>query len=172
VAVVTTAAAVRHVIGTFQITIPVRTKEVLLAPEQRLLSNLRSIELAIPKRDRWYLPSVATSPDCCARGWIRRSFEHRRTITFRRSAASDSDERDVQVVRTNDRGSVGDLIALGAIGGATPIVLSLLVLALLLVASYLWIKNCRPGGIRLLITAVVGVVVGIIFYLRLRTIGR
>ena len=45
----------RRVLGVFQLTIPIGTKRELLAPEQRLLSVLRWIELSIPVADRWYL---------------------------------------------------------------------------------------------------------------------
>src|SRR5262249_8105105 len=44
----------RHVVGTFQITIPVKTKEILLGPELRLLSVLRWIAERMPLTDRWY----------------------------------------------------------------------------------------------------------------------
>jgi hypothetical protein len=44
----------RIVLGSFQITIPVRTKEVMLAPEERLLAVLRWIQESIPANDRWY----------------------------------------------------------------------------------------------------------------------
>lgn len=43
----------RRILGTFQITIPVRAKEEILAGEARLLSNLRWIERAIPAGNRW-----------------------------------------------------------------------------------------------------------------------
>jgi hypothetical protein len=45
----------RRVLGVFHITIPVSTKAALLEPEERLLSVLRWIELAIPLDSRWYL---------------------------------------------------------------------------------------------------------------------
>ncbi len=44
----------QRVFGSFQITIPVRTKEVLLRPEERALSILRWIEEGIPLESRWY----------------------------------------------------------------------------------------------------------------------
>lgn len=44
----------RRVLGAFQISIPVLTREVLLDPEERLLSVLRWILLSIPTHDRWY----------------------------------------------------------------------------------------------------------------------
>ena len=43
----------RRVIGTFQVTIPVTTKDLMLDSEERLLSNLRWIEQSIPEGDRW-----------------------------------------------------------------------------------------------------------------------
>jgi hypothetical protein len=45
----------RKVLGVFHLTIPVSTKELLLATELRRLSILRWIELAIPVESRWYL---------------------------------------------------------------------------------------------------------------------
>jgi hypothetical protein len=44
----------RHIVGSYQITIPVRTKEVLVAPEIRLLSVLRWILKSMSTDDRWY----------------------------------------------------------------------------------------------------------------------
>jgi hypothetical protein len=43
----------RKVLGSFQVTIPVRTKEVMLGPEERLLAVLRWIQRSIPATDRW-----------------------------------------------------------------------------------------------------------------------
>jgi murein tripeptide amidase MpaA len=45
----------RRVLGAFQLTIPVKTKEVLLEREERDLSVLRWIAEAIPHHNRWYL---------------------------------------------------------------------------------------------------------------------
>jgi hypothetical protein len=44
----------RRVVGSYQLTIPVRTKEVIVGPESRLLSVLRWILEAVPAGDRWY----------------------------------------------------------------------------------------------------------------------
>jgi glutaminase-like protein len=44
----------RKVLGSFQLTIPVHTKEVILEPEVRLLSVLRWIRQSIPENDRWH----------------------------------------------------------------------------------------------------------------------
>lgn len=44
----------RRVLGAFQLTIPVKAKEVLLVTEERDLSVLRWIAQAIPHQSRWY----------------------------------------------------------------------------------------------------------------------
>jgi murein tripeptide amidase MpaA len=44
----------RRVTGTFQVSIPVSTREALRVPEERLLSVLRWIARGIPHHDRWY----------------------------------------------------------------------------------------------------------------------
>ena len=43
----------RHIVGSFQLTIPVREKAEILPGQERLLSNLRWIERAIPANNRW-----------------------------------------------------------------------------------------------------------------------
>jgi len=45
----------RRVSGAFQLTIPVKAKKLLLAPEERDLSVLRWIGEAIPQQSRWHL---------------------------------------------------------------------------------------------------------------------
>jgi hypothetical protein len=44
----------RRMMGAFQVVIPVKTKAVMLGPEERLLSVLRWIEKSIPHSNRWY----------------------------------------------------------------------------------------------------------------------
>jgi len=44
----------RRVVGTFQVTVPVSTKEALLDPEEQLLSILRWIQQGIPQPSQWY----------------------------------------------------------------------------------------------------------------------
>ena len=45
----------RRILGSYQVSIPVRTREVMLVPEERLLSVLKWIQLSIPANDRWFL---------------------------------------------------------------------------------------------------------------------
>jgi len=44
----------RRTVGAFELAIPIRTKEVLLEPEERMLSLLRWVQKAIPKQSRWF----------------------------------------------------------------------------------------------------------------------
>ncbi|MFI5394243.1 MAG: M14 family metallopeptidase [Candidatus Binatia bacterium] len=44
----------RRVLGSFQLSIPVETREALLGPEERLLSVLRWVAKGIPHDNRWY----------------------------------------------------------------------------------------------------------------------
>jgi hypothetical protein len=44
----------RRMLGSFQISIPVTTKNVMLEPEERLLAIMRWILLSVPLHDRWY----------------------------------------------------------------------------------------------------------------------
>jgi hypothetical protein len=45
----------RRILGSYQISIPVKTANVLLGPEERLLSVLKWIRKSIPPSDRWFL---------------------------------------------------------------------------------------------------------------------
>jgi hypothetical protein len=44
----------RHTLGAFQIQIPVKTKQTILEPEERIYSVLKWIEQTIPHENRWY----------------------------------------------------------------------------------------------------------------------
>ena len=44
----------RRIVGSYQITVPVRRKQVMLPNEMRLLSVLRRILQSVPTDGRWY----------------------------------------------------------------------------------------------------------------------
>lgn len=162
----------RHILGSFQITIPVRTKEVLLAPEQRLLSTLRWIERAIPQTDRWfstfqrYVGQVAMRVD---------------GLGGDSSVVTPSPAGDWQLPTPTTPSSVTCrsfaiavaallamlVILLGAAASAVQIVLGLLVVALLLVVGHAWVTTCRPSLWRLLATLGLGLLAGAIILLLL-----
>jgi hypothetical protein len=172
IAAVAPARVWRQILGSFQITIPVRTKEVILGPEQRLLSNLRWIERAIPSTDRWfpvfrrYVGQVASRVD--GLGGDSGKVAPSPSGDWEQPTATSTICRSLELTTA---ALLAMLVILGATTGAVQVVLGLFVLALLFVVGYAWIKNCRPSGGRLLTTFALGVVVGLIVLLLLRAVG-
>lgn len=172
ISAVAPAGARRHVLGSFQITIPVRTKESLLAAEQRLLSNLRWIERAIPPTDRWYsvfrryVSQIASRVD--GLGGDSSIVAPSPSGDWQQSTPTSKICTSLELTTA---ALLAILIILGATSGAVQIVLGLLVLALLIVVAYAWIKHCRPRGGRLLATLVSGLLVGLILLLLLRAVA-
>jgi hypothetical protein len=171
-AAATTVRVRRHILGSFQITIPVRTKEVLLAPEQRLLSTLRWIERAIPQTDRWF---------STFQRYVRQVAMRVDGLGGDSSAVTPSPSGDWQMPTPTPPSSVACrsfaiavaallamlVILLNATASAVQIVLGLLVLALLLVVGHAWVTTCRPSIRRLLATLGLGLVAGAIILLLL-----
>lgn len=162
----------RHILGTFQITIPVRTREVILAPEQRLLSNLRWILRAIPSTDRWfpvfsrYVGQVASRVD--GLGGNSSEVSPSPSGDWQQPTSKSALCKSLELTTA---GLLAILIILGATIGAVQVVLGLFVLALLFVVGKVWIKSCRPSPGRMLATFALGVVVGLIVLLLLRAVG-
>jgi hypothetical protein len=172
----------RHVLGSFQITIPVRHKEVLLAPEQRLLSTLRWIERSIPSNDRWYTTFQR---------YVRQVAMRVDGLGGDSTAVTPSPSGDWQVPGPGPGpgpttpGSVtcrsfaitvaallAMLVILLGIGtSAVQIVLAVLALVLLVVVGHGWVTTCRPSIGRLLMTLGLGLVAGVILLLLLRAGG-
>lgn len=176
-----TARFGRHVLGSFQITIPVRHKEVLLAPEQRLLSTLRWIERAIPSNDRWYTTFQR---------YVRQVAMRVDGLGGDSTAVTPSPSGDWETPGpgpgpTPTPGSVtcrafavalaallAMLVILFGIGtSAVQIVLAVLVLVLLAVVGHGWVTTCRPSVRHLLMTLGLGLVAGVILLLLLRAGG-
>jgi hypothetical protein len=142
-------------VGSFQLTIPVVNKEILLEPEERLLSNLRWIERAIPSENRWY--SV-----------FRRYVERiaARVDAFggdsRKVKASPSGEwreeyRKCTVLAVITALLIPILVAsLGTLVGGLQVIINLTVFTLLLIVGFYWIRRCKPQECRLLITLILG----------------
>jgi hypothetical protein len=162
----------RHILGSFQITIPVRTKEVMVAAEQRLLSNLRWIERGIPAMDRWfavfrrYVGQVAQRVDGV--GGDSGKVASSPSGDWQQPAPARGICRLLAI-------AIGVLVAmlvvLGATVGTVSVVLGLLVVALLILVGYAWITNCRPSGWRLLAPLVGGAIAGVIVLLLLGAFG-
>jgi hypothetical protein len=165
----------RHILGSFQITIPVRTKDVMVAAEQRLLSNLRSIERAIPTTDRWfpvfrrYVGQVAMRVDGLGGDSAKVAPSPSGDWQQPAPAPTSAICRSFAIAIAALLAML--LVVLGATTGAVQIVLGLIVLALLLIVGYAWITSCRPTGGRLLAPIALGLVAGLVILLVLRAAG-
>jgi len=162
----------RRILGSFQITIPVRTKEVILASEQRLLSNLRWIERAIPATDRWflvfrrYVSQVASRID--GLGGDSGNVAPSPSGDWQRPTPTSVICRALEIATS---ALLAMLVILGATTGAVQVVLGLFGLTLLFVVGYAWVRNCRPTRGRLLATLVLGLLVGLVILILLRAVG-
>jgi len=151
----------RHIVGSFQLTIPVRDKASILPAQQRLLSNLRWIERSIPAGNRWvsvfgkYVAQVAGRVDALGGDSSK--------------VAPSSSGQWQQAYRTCGLLSLISalLIAALVIGSGTQtgglVVLGGIPLVALLAGTvYLWRKKCRPTNCQLLRALLVGTAVGAI----------
>jgi hypothetical protein len=152
----------RSIVGSFQLTIPVRNKADILPAQQRLLSNLRWIERAIPAGNRWtpvfgkYVAQVADRVNALggdpnkvgpsASGQWKQAYRTCRLLSliiafFIATLAIQSGTQTVGVVMLGDTAIV----------------------ALLGCTVYLWRKKCRPKSCQLLQTLLIGSIIGAIF---------
>jgi hypothetical protein len=144
---VTRARSGRRILGSFQVTIPVTTKAMLLEPERRLLSVLRFIAPSIPPSDRWhpvfhrYLAQIAGRVDA---------------LGGDSNKVGPSTKGDWGAAALCRNWSFAAAMVLGALvttlgtltGAAIAIVPPLVALLFVMVASF-WISRCRPGPSRL-----------------------
>ncbi|WIM06096.1 MAG: protein-glutamine glutaminase family protein [Candidatus Nitricoxidivorans perseverans] len=149
----------RHVVGSFQLTIPVRAKAEILPGQQRLLSNLRWIERAIPAGNRWapvfarYVAQVADRVDALggdaglvapsASGQWREAY---RTCLLLTLAA-------ILLVAAL-------VVCAGVLSGGAALLGGIPVAALLARTVCLWRKKCRPTDCQLLRALLAGSVAG------------
>lgn len=162
---------VRHIVGSFQLTIPVRTKADILPGQQRLLSNLRWIERAIPTGNRWapvfgkYVAQVAARVDALGGDSSRVAPSssgqwedaYRTCLLFMLATIS-----LVAVLAVGGGVAVGGILVLGGI----PIV------ALLAGTIHLWKKKCRPTICQLLRALLAGSVVGALLLALVLLVGQ
>lgn len=139
----------RHILGSYQITIPVKAKEAILEPEERLLSNFRWIEKAIPADNRWF-----------------KVFSRYVKQTAARVDALGGDSSKVLPSPSGDwkkeyRKCTGLALVIalllativvryGMLTGGLLMYIDLPLYALLVSVGYYWIRNCRPQRCSLL----------------------
>lgn len=162
--------SVRRIVGSFQLTIPVRKKADILPRQERLLSNLRWIQTAIPAANRWagtfgkYVDLIAGRVDGLGGDSSRVAATpdgqweqaHRRCTTLRWAAAL--------------------LVALlvvgtGVLSGGLIAAADLPVAILLALATYYWLRSCRPSWCKRLRVLLTGLAIGTIALAILAVIG-
>ena len=160
----------RRSIGSFQLTIPVEKKEILLEPEERLLSNLRWIEMAIPSENRWfsvfgrYVERIADRVDAFGGD----------SSKVKASSSGDwrNEYRNCTILALVTAVLIAILVAtLGTIIGDLQAIIDLPVFAFLIIVGYYWFRRCRPQACRLLKTLVVGVSLGAIILALIALLG-
>jgi hypothetical protein len=160
----------RRILGSFQITIPVRVKEEMLVREERLLSNLRWIESAIPANNRWalvfgkYVMAIAERVDALggdsekvgaspAGEWKE---AYRRCLFFTIATI-------LLIVIL--------LVGIGASGSGLMTTIDILIFALLTGMVYFWLNKCRPKMCKLLRTLIAGAGIGTLILAVLALLG-
>jgi hypothetical protein len=153
---------VRHIVGAFQLTIPVSVKIDMLPGQQRLLSNLRWIERAIPSGNRWapvfgkYVAQVANRVDALGGNSSRVApsssgqWEVAHRICLLLTLAT------VLLIAMLEVGSGTQTGGVMMLGGVP-------VTALLASVVYLWRKKCRPTTCQMLRTLLAGLIIGVLF---------
>jgi hypothetical protein len=160
----------RHIVGSFQLTIPVREKADILPRQQRLLSNLRWIERAIPVNDRWssvfgkYVTQIAHRVDALggdsskvapsASGQWQQAYRNCLILTI---AAI------LLIVML--------VVDIGALTGGLTAIIGIPVFALLIGTVYLWINKCRPRMCQLLRVLLIGAGIGTVILALLAVFG-
>jgi hypothetical protein len=149
----------RHIVGSFQLTIPVRDKAEILPAQQRLLSNLRWIERAIPANDRWstvfskYVAQIAGRVD--ALGGDSSKVAPSPSGQWRQAYIICLLLNLFAIVLI-----VMLVVDIGALKGGLSAIIGVPVLALLVGTVYLWIRKCRPRMCQSLRVLLIGAGIG------------
>ncbi|MBN3036145.1 MAG: hypothetical protein JW861_11210 [Bacteroidales bacterium] len=155
----TPKTGVRHIVGSFQLTIPVSDKAGMLPGQQRLLSVLRWIGRSIPAGNRWapvfgkYVDHVAGRVDALGGN-------------SRKVAPSSSGEwqkayRNCLILSWITVLLIAVLcVGTGTQAGSTVVIGGIPVVVLLAIAIYFWRKRCRPTMCQLLRTVMAGTGIG------------
>ena len=146
----------RKVLGSFQVTVPVSTKQALLEPEERLLSVLRWIGESIPHSDRWY-PVFHR--------YIEQTAIRVNDLGGNASHVGPSSSGDWKAAeKCKTLGRITSILmalflaAIGALGGIPlfPILLGILFIG----AAAVWVSKCHPKLCRWLKVAMAGLGIG------------
>jgi hypothetical protein len=156
------SCGIRHIVGSFQVTIPVRDKAEILPAQERLLSNLRWIDRAIPSDNRWapvfgkYVAQIASRVDALGGNAAR----------VAPSSSGQWKKAYITCILFMLISIV--LIALlvtgtGAFAGGIVEIGGIPVIVLLAATVYLWRRKCRPKTCKLLRALLFGSLLGALF---------
>lgn len=160
----------RHIMGSFQVTIVVHDKTVILPTQQRVLSNLRWIERSIPANDRWspvfgkYVAQIARRVDALGGDSSK--------------VAPSASGQWQEAYRTCLALSLATVlliavlvVSIGALTGGLIATIGIPISALLTATVYLWINKCRPTKCQLLRALLVGAGIGTLVLPALTVLG-
>lgn len=160
----------RHIVGSFQLTIPVREKTEILPGQQRLLSNLRWIERAIPANNRWspvfgnYVTQIAHRVDALGG-------DSTKVAPSPSGQWQEAYRNCLILMRATVLLIAMLLVGIGAITGGLMTMIGILVFALLIGTVRFWINNCRPTMCQMLRALLAGSGIGTIMLLLLAVFG-
>ncbi len=147
----------RKVLGSFQVTIPVSTRQALLEPEERLLSVLRWIGESIPHGNRWH---------AVFRRYVEQTAIRVNDLGGNASQIGPSSSGDWKASgKCKTLGWITSILlalwlaAIGGLGGMPliPILLSIL----LICAAVVWVSKCHPKLCRWLKVVMAGSGIGV-----------
>jgi hypothetical protein len=165
-----TRPGLRHIVGSFQITIPVREKGEILTNEERLLSNLRWIERAIPENNRWasvfgkYVMHTADRVDALG--------GDSKMVAASPSGDWKAAYRKCQILGIGTTLFTAMLVVSFGIPAAGLMTISgIVALVFLIGIANTWIKDCRPGMCQKIRTLMTGAVIGFLVLAILAMLG-
>lgn len=162
---------VRHIVGSFQLTIPVRAKVDMLPGQQRLLSNLRWIERAIPSGNRWapvfrkYVAQVADRVD--ALGGVSN-----RVAPSASGQWQDAYRTCLLLTLVSVLLIAVLVVGSGTQSGGVLVLGGIPVVALLAGTVFLWRKKCRPTTCQMLRALLAGSAGGALFLALMLLFGQ
>ena len=160
----------RHIVGSFQLTIPVREKADILPKQQRLLSNLRWIERSIPEENRWslvfgkYVKQIADRVDALGGDSDK--------VAPSASGQWEEAYRNCLILNlTAVLLTAVLLVGIGTLMGGLMAMTSVLVFVLLIGTVNLWRNKCRPKPCQLLRALLAGAAIGAVVLALLAVFG-
>ncbi|MCE7926650.1 MAG: hypothetical protein DYG98_26710 [Haliscomenobacteraceae bacterium CHB4] len=160
----------RHIVGSFQLTIPVLDKADILPDQERLLSNLRWIAAAIPAANRWapvfnkYVGHVAGRVDALG--------GHSDKVTASPTGQWQAAYKKCLALMIASTALLAlALIVAGVPAGGTAAGVAGLVVVLLILAVYWWRRSCRPSTCQLLRAVLFGAGAGTLVLALLAVFG-